>query len=50
MIKSLQKHDHKVVLTRTKPEVLPVLSSIGCDLHIHTDDMDFDTFLQGKLW
>ncbi|XP_046639752.1 sodium-independent sulfate anion transporter-like isoform X2 [Daphnia pulicaria] len=46
MIKSLQKHDHKVVLTRTKPEVLPVLSGIGYDLHIHTDDMDFDTFLQ----
>jgi sodium-independent sulfate anion transporter 11 len=49
MIKILQKDDHKVVLTRTKPEVLPVLSGIGCDVHIHTDNMDFDTFLQGKL-
>ncbi|EFX75517.1 hypothetical protein DAPPUDRAFT_250147 [Daphnia pulex] len=46
MIKSLQKHDHKVVLTRTKPEVLPVLFGNGCDLHIHSDSMDFDTFLQ----
>ena len=47
MIKSLQKHEHKLVLTRTKPEVLLILSGIGCDLHIHNDGVDLEIFLKG---
>ena len=47
MIKSLQKHEHKLVLTRTKPEVLLILSGIGCDLHIHNDGMDLEILLKG---
>ncbi|EFX78814.1 hypothetical protein DAPPUDRAFT_245670 [Daphnia pulex] len=45
MIKSLQKHGHKLVLTKTKPEILPILSGIGCDLHVHSDGMDLDALL-----
>ncbi|XP_046450970.1 sodium-independent sulfate anion transporter-like [Daphnia pulex] len=46
MIKSLQKHGHKLVLTKTKPEILPILSGIGCDLHVHSDGMDLDALLK----
>ncbi|XP_057380361.1 sodium-independent sulfate anion transporter-like [Daphnia carinata] len=46
MIKSLQKHGHKLVLTRTKPEVLLILSRMGCDLHVHTDGTDMESLLK----
>ena len=49
MIKSLQKHGHKLVLTKTKPEILPILSGIGCDLHVHSDGTDLDVLLKGIL-
>ena len=49
MIKSLQKHGHKLVLTRTKPEIWPILNGVGCDLHVHSDGMDLDILLKGKL-
>jgi sodium-independent sulfate anion transporter 11 len=47
MIKSLKKHEHKIVLTRTMPEILLILSGIGCDLHIHSEGMDLETFIKG---
>ena len=50
MIKSLQKHEHKLVLTRTKPEVLLILSGIGCDLHIHSEGMDLEIFIKGNVY
>nr|CAH0107678.1 unnamed protein product [Daphnia galeata] len=46
MIKSLKKHEHKIVLTRTMPEILPILSGIGCDLHIHSEGMDLELFIK----
>lgn len=49
MIKSLLKHGHKLVLTRTKPEVLLILSRMECDLHVHTDGTDMESLLKGKL-
>ena len=48
MIKSLKKHEHKIVLTRTMPEILPILSGIGCDLHIHSEGMDLELFIKGN--
>ncbi len=50
MTKSLQKHKHQVVLTKTKPEILLVMSRMmGCDLHIHKDDTDIEILLKGRL-
>ena len=49
MIKSLKKHEHKIVLTRTMPEILPILSGIGCDLHILSEGMDLELFIKGTF-
>lgn len=50
MIKSLHKHEHRLVVTRTKPEVLLILSRMGCDLHIHRDGTDINILLEGNLF
>ena len=49
MTKNLQKHKHQLVVTRTKPEVLHILSRMGCDLHIHRDDTELDILIKGTL-
>ncbi|KZS20140.1 Sodium-independent sulfate anion transporter [Daphnia magna] len=46
MIKSLHKHHHKLVLTKTKPDVLRILSRMGCDLHVHGDGTDLELLLK----
>lgn len=48
MIKSLHKHHHKLVLTKTKPDVLRILSRMGCDLHVHGDGTDLELLLKGN--
>ncbi len=50
MIKNLHKHEHRLVVTRTKPEVLLILSRMGCDLHIHRDGTDINILLEGNLF
>lgn len=47
MIKRLQKHGHKLVLTRLKPEVLLILLRMGCDFHIHQEGVDMKILLTG---
>lgn len=48
MIKHLQKHGHRLVLTKTKPEVLVILSRMGCDLHIHNEGTNLETMIKGN--
>ncbi|KZS08864.1 Chloride anion exchanger [Daphnia magna] len=47
MIKRLQKHGHKLILTRIKPEVFLILSRMGCDFHIHKEGEDMEILLKG---
>ncbi|XP_057380360.1 sodium-independent sulfate anion transporter-like [Daphnia carinata] len=46
MIKRLQKHGHKLILTRLKPDVLLILSRMGCDFHMHNEGEDMQILLR----